>query len=142
MTQPNLKIATDATSAANGASTWSGASGAQTAASFFTRGTATDMDVVVLFTGSGAGAAAGAAGSIAITLQGAAATTFAATTTYTADKGSIGSSTATILTSAHFAQLQQPYFRAILTPSATVTGQAVVVYIASGLQDSLDDTTQ
>lgn len=142
MTQPNLKVGTDCTTAANGASTWVSASGAQTAASFFTRGTATDLTVAVLFTGSSASAAAGAAGTIAITLQGASATTFASPTSVTADKGTIASGTGTNITVAHFAQLAFPYYRAILTPSATVSGQAAVVYIASGLQDSLDDSVQ
>ena len=142
MTTPNLKITTDCTTAANGASTWVAASGAQTAASFATKGTATDLDVVVLFTGSSASAAAGTAGLIAITLQGSAATTFSSPTTVAPDKGTIASGTGTNITVAHFAQLQYPYYRAILTPSATVSGQAAVVYVLSGLQDSLDNTAQ
>lgn len=142
MTQPNMKLGTDATTAANGASTWSGSSVAQTAATFFTRGTATDLDVVVVFTGSASSAAAGAAGTIALTLQGSASTAFTSATTVAADKGTVAAGTATNIGSAHFAQLAYPYYRAILGPSATITGQATVVYVGSGLQDSLDDTTQ
>ena len=145
MTQPNLKTGTDATTVVTvGASTWSAASTPTTAASFFTKGTATDIDLVVVFSGSASSAAAGSAGVIAATLYGSAATTFASATSVAADKGTIACSTAAgnNIGTAHYAQLQYPYYRTVLSPSATVTGQAAVVYVASGLQDSLDDSVQ
>ena len=139
--QPNLKLATDATTAANGASTWSGTSVTQTSAAFWTRGTATDLDLVTVFTGSASSAGAGAASTIAVQLYGSATTGFATSVAITADKGTSSAGTATNVGSAHYAQLAYPYYKATYAPSATITGQAVSIAIFSGLQDSLDNTT-
>ena len=140
--QPNVKLASDATTAANGASTWSGTSVTQTSATFITRGTATDLDVVTVLSGSASSAAAGVAGLITVQLYGSAATGFATSTAIVADKGTTATAgTATWVTSAHYAQLGFPYYKLTYAPSATVTGQAVSVFILTGLQDSLDNTT-
>ncbi len=141
---PNLRIDKDSTTAANGASTWSAASGGQTSATYVQKGTATDMVVATVFNGSASSAASGSQ-TIAVTVYGSASTGFATSTLVAADKSTTNATTAAsnvLLSVLHFAQLQYPYYKFVYTPGGNVTGQAQSVAIFSGLQDSLDNTVQ
>lgn len=141
--QPNIKFDKDSTTAAL-ATTWSAASATQTAGIYFTRGTATDMSVVTVFTGSASSAPAGSQ-TITVAVYGSATTGFATSTAVTADKSTTNATTATgnaLVSVLHFAQLQYPYYKLTYAPGGTVTGQAVSIAVFSGLQDSLDNTVQ
>ena len=141
MTQPNLKVQSDASTAIATATTWTASSVVENG-QIFTRGTATDLELVVSF-GSLAGTAA--AGSVTPLLVGSAATSFATTASISPDKGALATvGASSISTHAHYAQLQYPYYRVNYTPTgaSTATGTAMSIAVFSGLQDSLDNSDQ
>ena len=140
MTQPNLKVQSDASTAIATANTWTASSVVLNASQFFTRGTATDLELFVSFA-SLAGTAA--AGSVTPLLVGSATTGFSTTASITPDKGALGTVGASSISGhAHYAQLLYPYYRVQYTPTgaSTATGSAVSIAVFSGLQDSLDVT--
>lgn len=143
MTQPNLKIDKDSTTAAL-ATTWSASSAAQTSNIYVTKGTATDMTAVSIFTGQASSAPAGSQ-TIAVVAWGSATTGFASSTSVSADKSTTNATTATgnaLVSVLHYAQLQYPFYKFVYSPGGTVTGQAVTVAVFTGIEDSLDATVQ
>lgn len=137
MTQPNLVVKGDSSTAIATATTWSASSVVENG-QIISKGTATDLELVTVLGSLAGTAAAGTA--INITLSGSTSSTFATSTTVSADKGADNVSTATFTGHAHYAQLQYPYYRATYTPNGagTVTGTAMSVFVFSGVQDSLD----
>lgn len=141
MTQPNMIVKGDGSTAIATATTWTGSTVVETG-QIIAKGSATDLELVTVLVSLAGTAAAGTA--INVSLSGSTSSTFATSTTVSADKGSDTVSTATMTGHAHYAQLQYPYYRATYTPNgaATVTGTAVSVFVFSGVQDSLDNSDQ
>jgi hypothetical protein len=138
VTQPVLKVQTDASTAIASANTWSASSVVQQANQFFTKGTATDLELFVI---SSSLAGTASANSVTPTLVGSATSAFSTTASVSPDKGTLaGVGQANISTHAHFAQLSYPYYRLLYTPTgaSNFTGSVVSVAVFSGYQDSLD----
>jgi len=137
MTQPNLIVKSDASTAVASATTWTASSIVENGQAI-ARGTATDLELVV--TGSVSSTVA-FVGSVTPLLVGSATSAFSTTTSITPDKGTLAAvTTASWVSHAHYAQLQFAFYRVQYTPTAagTVSGSAQATYIFSGVQDSLD----
>jgi anti-sigma-K factor RskA len=103
------------------------------------KGTATDCMLTILAGQDGANAVAG---TVTVTIQGANATTFAAPTTITPDKGTVANLTVAGQQVVHLAQLQYAFYRVALSAAASTTCDTSAIWAFMPTEDSFDATVQ